>query len=571
MNSKRKVVFAGVLFAFMVCRPGFSQAVPGGAKAGVVEKGFRKKKKPGKLKKDVYPLIEIEEPEDQLQLGEDKKFFVEGFEYKGNTAFADIYLNRLVIKYTTRRLSIKDIKEVCRIITQAYKEKGFFLTSVYPPVQEIRDGVVTLRIVEAKLGEVQVAGQKHYDEKFIRKNFHVGTEEIVNYNSLLKSLFILNEYPDLKVKAQFQKGKAPYTVDAALKVEDKLAFHGAITYNNFGSGYISKHNFSTEFQYSNLVTGGDTIFLRAVTSSPKENLFFGEAGYSLPINSYGTKAAFSYVRSDFDVQKEFRTLDSGGCSKIYSLDLEHPLIRTPLTNMDFTFGFDYKQLKNYLLGSISSDDELRVIKTGFNYGSLDNRGGRNYCSFLVSNGIDGIMGSSNKNDPLSSRVGAGGEFIKANLDLARLQEFFLESFILMRWALQTSSDVLPVSEQFSLGGPDSVRGFPQAEYLGDNGYFLSLELRSQPPFIAEKTVPFTSLSYKEFIQLLAFLDWGAAYLENPLVGESKKREISGAGFGARINFSKDFNLRIDVGFPLSGEEPSDGSNSRVHIQAITKF
>lgn len=48
-------------------------------------------------------------------------------------------------------------------------------------------------------------------------------------------------------------------------------------------------------------------------------------------------------------------------------------------------------------------------------------------------------------------------------------------FVPGRFVGQVASAPLMVPEQFALGGPDSVRGYQQSEFLGDYGYALASE------------------------------------------------------------------------------------------------
>jgi len=562
-----------VLFSLSLFLPciGYCQPqAPDDTKAGVVERDLEKKEEELKLEKEI-PFIELEIAEEELEIPEGEKIFVKEFTFIGNKLFASRYLKKLVSDYTNKGLSLKQLKEACVIITDEYHKRGYFLAKAYLPVQEIKDGVVLIEIMEGELGEIEIRGNKYYKKKFIKKHLLPLKKRAINYNQLLKSLLILNEYPDLKVRATFTKGKRKGTTDIILDVEDKLPLYVFADYNNSGSRYVSKNRSGARVEYSNLVFGGDRISLKGVTGSPIRNLKFADFDYKLPINSYGTKMGFSYTFSEFDTQREFKEFDMGGKSKIYSFNLNHPLIRNRTTNLDLSAGFDYKQIKNYLLGEVSSDDELRILKFGLNFDHIDAFKGRNYINSLLSIGIPDIMGGLKHDDPKASRLGAGGEFTKFNFGFSRIQRLPLSSYLIFKASAQAASDVLPSPEQISIGGPDSVRGYPVAEHLGDYGYNLSLELRAHPPFVANEKVPFMRKKWKEFIQLVGFVDYGKVFLKSPLAGEHKNNEITGAGIGLRVYFPGDLNISVDWGFPVGGEKPSDGSDSVVYIKASKKF
>ncbi|MBU0469699.1 MAG: BamA/TamA family outer membrane protein [Candidatus Omnitrophica bacterium] len=568
--KNKKLMLALCCMCFIATKA-FSQVIPERVKAGVVERGIEQREIQRALEKDTLPLIEMEPLPEQMNLSGEKKIAVNKFLFEGNTIFSSKYLLQLLADYRGESVSLQMLKNACQEITNAYKKKGFFLARAYLPEQEIKDGVFRIEIIEGNLGTVSVEGSQHYTQEFIRSHFSAGPKNIVNYDYLLKSLLILNEYRDLNVKAQFQKGSQPYTVDVVLKVQDKMPLHALTDYNNFGSKYVSRHRAGVMAEYTNFLIDGGKFSARAVTGFPVNNLFFGKTAYTVPVNRFGTKAEVSYMYSDFNVQKEYRELDAGGISKVYGLGFTHPITRTRVTSADVNMGFDYKTIRDYLIGDISSRDDLRIFKLGLDYNHTDSYNGRNYFSFLSSCGVADILDGSPHDNPLASRSGAGGDFIKSNFEFARFQQLKWGAYIVLRSSLQVASDVLPVSEQFSIGGPDSVRGFSQSEYLGDSGHLLSLELRFSPPFLAEKNIPFTNKKTKEHLQLVAFMDYGKAFLRNPMADESKDYEISGAGIGARVKFTPDFSLRVDLGYPVSGKNESNDSDPIVYIQSINKF
>src|SRR3546814_15652630 len=71
-----------------------------------------------------------------------------------------------------------------------------------------------------------------------------------------------------------------------------------------------------------------------------------------------------------------------------------------------------------------------------------------------------------------------------------------------------SSDLLVDTEAYSLGGPNTVRGFPSAEVRGDRGYFGSVTLR-RPTFIGN-----TQWAGRVFV------DAGKVFTVDPLPGTS---------------------------------------------------
>jgi len=580
----RKITFSFLLAMVLnslILGIAFSQHVPEGSMAGVVERSFGGKELKVKeidrafivamMESTLGDLESRQAALNMIESPENVKIEVRDFDLRNNTLVKTAYLKKLLEGYINKMLSFKELQEACEVINNAYRKRGYFLTRAYLQAQEIKDGVVVIEIVEAKLGVIKVEGGKYYREKFIKQYFEPLYRGLVNQNRLLKTLLVLNDYPDLKVSALLEKGSEPYTVDITLKVEDKFPFHFSQTYNNTGSRYVSRSRVGSTMEYSGLFCGGDKVHVRHVMGVPERNLHFALAEYSWPLDTYGTRAGFSYTWCDFDIQREFRVLDAGGKTKIYGLYLSHPLTRTTVTTIDLVFGFDYKDIKNYLLKTISSDDQLRVLKAGISGNYIDGFKGRNFFSFFGYNGIEGILGGLKHDDSRASRFGAGGEFGKVELQLARVQKCFLGSYIIIRGTSQVASDVLPIPEQIAIGGADTVRGYPQSEYLGDHGYTASAELRIPPYFLPDIKLRHLNRSLHKLVQLLGFIDYGKVMRKNALVGERKDNEISGAGAGACFSFNDNVDFRLEAGWPVGDKESSDGANSQVYMYGIVWF
>jgi len=144
--------------------------------------------------------------------------------------------------------------------------------------------------------------------------------------------------------------------------------------------------------------------------------------------------------------------------------------------------------------------------------------------------------------------------------------------LIVRGEGQVSSNTLVVGEQFSLGGPDSVRGYAVGEYLSDMGYRLNTELRLSP------------LLDKGLLQAVFFVDAGVGRIQDvlPEKGEKKEGSLTGTGFGVRVH--KDysvrgknagplgFDVRADVGFPLEdGPGVEEKAGAVFYFQALVRY
>ncbi len=171
------------------------------------------------------------------------------------------------------------------------------------------------------------------------------------------------------------------------------------------------------------------------------------------------------------------------------------------------------------------------------------------------------LGGTGSGDPLVSRQGASGGFGKLNLELARVQNIQPGLYGVLRGSAQFATQPLYAAEQFALGGPDTVRGFSQAELLGDDGYLVSAELRWSP--IEEEP---------DLFQVACFVDHGGVRLKRPSPGDLLRgTNLTGAGLGFRLGLGSVGHLRVDVGFPVSPSASRIISNPAIYAGLQSRF
>ena len=324
---------------------------------------------------------------------------------------------------------------------------------------------------------------------------------------------------------------------------------GSLSYDNFGTNITSKHRLSAAFNIGNLITSGDYLMLRGLTGLDRidlNKLSYGRAEYLFPLDYNGTKMGLSYANSIYKAGEQYTILDIHGKAHVAGIYLTHPLIKERAQALDIKFGFDYKDVYDYLLDSIRSKDNIRVFNLGGTYDFTDRVQGRNIINLTYYQGVRGILGGNGKKDPDSSRLNADGAFAKYTADIIRLQKLQGYNHLYLRASGQFSEDNLFVAEQFMLGGAGSVRGFSPASQSGDSGYFGSAELHLSPIYPETKVF---NQKIGDTIKLVLFADHGGVYRNNAQPGENKNDYLTSIGAGLRLYAGKHFSVRYDYAVP----------------------
>lgn len=547
------------LFLTLVC---FAQPnVPDKAKAGAVESSVEKTT-PKTIVKPPIPEIEVP-PRPEMEVKDTSlKIKVSKFKITGNTKISTYQLSKIVRPYEGREMTLVDIKKVADLITNEYRNKGYFLARAYIPAQQVQNGVVEIAILEGKVDKIIVSGNKYYTKKFIMSQMQpVISEQVINNNDFQKSLLNLNENPKLQVNAVLSPGSKLGTADINLNVKDSAPYNLVVYYNNFGSEFTGRGRLGVTLDIGNLTRNGDILTLGLVMPHPDwDTKFYRKIGYSIPITGYGTKLALNFGDMEYEVGKDLAAAGITGKSRVFDLSVTHPLIKTVDRKLNIGTSLSIKNYENYILGHLSAKDSLSMLGFGVSGERI-----RTNCHDIVAAnayfGLGSMFGGMGEHPKMPSKPGADNTFLKLTIDAAHTMRIKNCSLILRgsgQWANQT----LAVGEKFAIGGPDSVRGYPQSEYLGDKGYAISAELRT--PFWPGENI------LNKYAQWAFFFDYAGVELENPLVGEKSSTTLSGYGAGIRV-FYKNFDLRFDAGFPIKGKQPSDGGDVHYYIQGTLRF
>jgi hemolysin activation/secretion protein len=493
----------------------------------------------------------------------------------GVTVFPMTLLKSITAEYENRDATLAKLYEMTRKITNLYQEKGYFLAETVIPQQDIKDGEIEIYVLEGKPGKVEITGNRYYRTRSMHKEVEIDgevrvcgyfsplySEKAIRYQTLERIMLLLNDNPKLKAEVVLRPSEYIGATDLIINVEDARPITGYLDYNNFGSEYASEHRAGFNINLGNLTGNRDILSLRGILGVfSSEELYFGKIGYSFPLNPYGTRMDISYNRAEYEIGQEFAILDMKGNIEIYNVLLKHPKIRSNKSNLSFFTSFDHKRLSNLVFGDIEvSRDILSVFAIGLDYDRFDNTG-KNMVSFKVERGIPDFIESLAAVDPTASRAAAqtGGEFTKFYLDLSRVQKIGPLGYLVLAGKGQWTDDNLVAPEQFSLGGPDSVRGYPVGEYLGDYGYTAGVEIR----------MPVLRRVWQEKVQLVSFYDYGKNYLNTVLPGEEDKQSIGGAGVGLRLSLPWSIYARVDCGWPVHG--PLEGESPKWYLQLVKFF
>jgi hemolysin activation/secretion protein len=197
---------------------------------------------------------------------------------------------------------------------------------------------------------------------------------------------------------------------------------------------------------------------------------------------------------------------------------------------------------------------------------------RNRLGNKITAGLD-LIGSPTRMLPHQSdedynnlRVGARPQYLYSKLAMTVEQKFMQSWTLFLQGRGQFAfADLIP-SEQFSLGGYSTVRGYAEKAVGGDNAVCGNLEIRSPEFTVAGIWVP----KFGDKLSFLGFADGGYAWFRSKVEDTPLEQGLLSVGPGMRYSIASNFTSRLDVGFPLTKVEKDTGK-PHVHFNAILSY
>lgn len=471
---------------------------------------------------------------------------------EGNTAFTQAQLEPLYAEFLGKEVPLPTIQTIATRITTFYRNEGYVLSRAIIPPQQIDDGVVTIRVLEGYVNDVEFEGGNRPTSTVVNAYVQKILEsKPLNIAVLERYLLLLDDLAG--VHARGTLAPSPDTQGASillLSLNDK-GYEGRLGVDNRGSRFLGPLQGDVSLSANNKLGDYDQLNARIVGTLNWEELKYGALTYTQPIGAQGTKVSASLSHALTEPGAGLRTLDIEGKSTTISLSATHPLIRSRKKNLNLFAAATMRDSESQTLGVQVFEDHVRTLELGMNYDNADRFRGVNQFSFSATQGLF-TMGANGRND-LISRSNADPEFTKIEMSAARYQALG------GGWSAQLSSkaqyafDPLFSSEEFDIGGQQFGSAYDASEATGDHG--VAGRFEAQYRF---SEVP----SWTDYLQLYGFYDIGVAWNHSVLVGEQYRSSLSSTGLGARFSMLDDIISSVEVALPLTKQVAAQGTNGR---------
>jgi hemolysin activation/secretion protein len=491
-------------------------------------------------------------------------------ELEGATLLPRAQADRLTQSVVGKTVTLQQLREVAQAITRWYRGRGYVTSRAVVPAQSVDEGVVRVRVVEGRVGAVRVEGRRYSDARRLERALRAKPGEVLWLPALEAGLVTLNSHPDRSVRLVLAPGAEPGTTDLVLQVRDRLPVHAAYTVDTLGSNMTGRIRHSVSLMHRNL-SGRDDRLAAMGLLTEFGGLQGGSVSYLIPVTDRGAALSLDVSGVRSSVGEQLKSLKAHGHALTISPGVQVPLILRQRLSLEAQAGLEYRRIRTFLDEVANSKDDLRVVRLGSSLFAQD-RWGRNALAPELRIGIPNVMGGMHPEDTAASRAAAGGDFVRLLTQIARVQRAPWNTSVLFRGLGQITSDRLVPAEQLRLGGADTVRGYPEGDYLADTGYQMTLEYRvpvgSYVPAPANEAAWIAQA--RRSVTLVGFWDYAEGFIRHPRGGEDADMRLAGVGLGVHARPSPESLVQIDVGWPI-GDDASEDGRLRVHLVARLGF
>lgn len=456
-------------------------------------------------------------------------------------------------------ISQADLVALAGEISKLHRDAGYHLTRALIPPQDIKRGIVTIRIIPGTVAELVVQGDEANRFGTRRMLAPIAEEAPARLATLERQLLLVNDLPGVRVKDttldEIGAGSGQFRLTVILENWSVFVSAG---FDNAASNAVGPWQAYFGAALNSLIVPGDTlaVTLSSVPGSTQE-LRYGRISYDAPLGNDWLRVGVAASRSVVGPGDLRRLARVRSDAETIEARATVVALQTQRQSLSLTASLGISDIVEESVFGINYRDRLRIASLTADYRLRDDWQGTTYATLGVRKGL-GIDDASRRYDPLLSRFDGSGDFYALQGALTRYQGLGESWSIKLAGSGQVSSEALLISQQFYLGGGAFGRAFQSGWLAGDNGIAGSAELR----YDYRPGLPFL-----KNVQLFGFVEGGA--VRSYAAPKDIVQSLSAAGGGVRLQLNDAVEAGVTVAAPLSYNSPSRGARGATVLFSLS--
>ena len=476
----------------------------------------REEKAPPKIE---LPTLHRPVP-DSLSTKELLHFTPRDFRFKGNTVFSDKELHGLIKQFINTPINSIDLEEIRLIITNYYISHGYITSGAIIPDQDLLDGLLLIEIKEGTLSDITIHNHGRLNPNYIKRRISF-KQQAIHLSTLQDKLYRLQREPAIKhINARLLPGDIRGRSTLDLDITENKPYSLDLEMNNHRPARIGERQTIIRFNHINVSGWGDSLNAEVHRTS---GMIASQLHYQIPVGIDGDSAYVSASQSNTELSEADQIFSEfSNDYTAYAGGYKQSLFENDIENFMVDWRLEHKRsynsfALNFCDGHSINTVNLSAFRLGQSliYHPQDIYFSLRHTMSVGVNAFDSISCSGKDAD--RHFYSWLWQFLWAK----RFSPYHLQGII--KGDFQLSGYSLLAFEKYSLGGANSVRGYPENFVLRDQGRSLSFELRA----------PLNTQRYRwvDSMQLLAFVDSGQAWNND---NGASEETLSSIGIGYRL-------------------------------------
>lgn len=483
--------------------------------------------------------VEDKQKPAQKEEAADIKFVAKEILTDKSAVLTEKEIDSVTKEYINKEITIKELYAVVEKLNEIYGEKGYLTCRAFLPSQTIKQGIVRIKLIEGRTGNIDVKGNKSTDTDYITHRLHLTPDNIDNVNVLNEDLLRFNATNDAQLRISLQAGEKPGTTDYIISAFEPQQRSVTVYADNAGYDSSGLYREGLFYQDKSFTGVRDTLNISTLYSQGTKSV---SSYYTRPAGRSGTKVTAQFSTNSVHViDGELEDLNVRGHSYSYGLAVVQPLAITERYKSELSLEYSRQNSKTDFLGMHWVDDSIDDYTASYsmtNYGKshvLYQKHGYRIGSWDNIDGADRDFGKF-QTTMLYQKSYAHGQLISAGLN-----------------GQLSANNYLPSAEQFYIGGVYSVRGYAESILSGDSGYNINLEY---------------DMPAGKKASIYTFFDYGSVHGDSAFDDHT----LAGTGIGFKQTFNNKIYANISLGIPLLRDlNGTEVSKTRIHFLFSGQF
>ena len=479
-------------------------------------------------------------------------------------------LTTVLAPWIGRMLDRDEILKAADAVTQYLRETGLLIAQASVPAQEVRDGVVEMRVIEGMLGAVRLEVsegsrlRRTSAERFVSA---LESGDTMRRDNVEQSLLLLNDLPGIRLNASVSPGARAGSADLLAIVENQgNPLSANLIFDNAGLKQAGEYRVDADLRLRSPLGLGDLLGVRLLSTTTGGQTL-GSLTYGMPLNGLGTRVGLRVTEQHYRLGREFAVLEAHGRQSAISVLASHPLLRRSDRNVFLSFShtrLDFSDRWDAIGFINDTRQQITGIALTADFRDAWMGGGLSVLQAQL------LAGRVSLNTPLQAALDAApgglnvnGAFTVLRWRMQRAQAIDARSSLLVSVNGQFASKNLDAGTELAAGGPEAVRAYPVGEQYADQGHVARIDYRRDLALF--ESAPTTFSIFVDHARLRINRD--------PISGAGNNlRSLAGAGFGIRQALGAGISLQTTFAWRITDRSVTDADRSpRVWISLVASL